>query len=122
VNEFDVRLDVRTACRDIVGRERLCRHYFAKLLAEPLFNERRPFACAMPADESRRRTLLEPDQHERRISCLQGALRGFHDWAINAVTVRERSCRRERDKSSPTATTISREMLVMSTIDSPERR
>jgi hypothetical protein len=45
--------------------------------------------------------LLDPDQHERRISCLEGTLRGFHDWAIKAVTVRERSCRRERDKSEP---------------------
>ena len=38
MNELDVRLDVRAAGSDIIGSERLCRHHFAKLLAEPLLN------------------------------------------------------------------------------------
>ena len=87
--------------------------------------ERRPFACAMHADQGleeesvsqlpRLRAqhadreclfegfsnlwfvlLLDPDQHKRRIAGLECALRSFHDWAIKAVTVCERACRRER--------------------------
>jgi hypothetical protein len=38
MNEFPVRLDVRAARSDIIGFERLCRHHFVKLLAEPLVN------------------------------------------------------------------------------------
>lgn len=90
--------------------------------------ERRPFACAMHADQgleeesvsqlprlraqrAHRECLLEglsnlwfvllldPDQHKRRITGLECALRSFHDWAIKAVTVCERACRRERKES-----------------------
>jgi hypothetical protein len=43
--------------------------------------------------------LLDPDQHERRITGLECALRSFHDRAIKAVTVREHTCRREREES-----------------------
>ena len=42
--------------------------------------------------------LLDPDQHERRITGLECALRSFHDWAIKAVTVCERARRRERNE------------------------
>jgi hypothetical protein len=45
--------------------------------------------------------LLDPDQYERGITRLECALRGFHHWAIKAVTVRERACRRQREEAEP---------------------
>ena len=40
--------------------------------------------------------LLHPNQRERRIAGLERPLRGLDDWAIEAITVRERASR-QRD-------------------------
>jgi hypothetical protein len=45
--------------------------------------------------------LLDPDQYERRIACLERALRGLYDGAIQTITVCERTCRHEREESEP---------------------
>jgi hypothetical protein len=42
--------------------------------------------------------LPHPDQHQRRIAGRECLLRGLHDRAIQAIAVRERSCRREREE------------------------
>ena len=41
MDELHVRLDVRAAGSDIIGFERLRRHHFAKLVAEPVLNGHR---------------------------------------------------------------------------------
>ena len=70
-------------------------------LLSPEGSTREPRASARRPFESRVRPSPGPRSARGRITGLECALRGLHDWAIQAVTVCERAGRRERKESEP---------------------